>query len=116
MATTDTTRFVPDLGQLLVVEVYEYYDEPVLFCARSDTDQLFLAVLSEDPKGGPKTWLYAPLSRAKLENLRNGAVSLYEAFRFPEDGLLLRTSGDSSEWVRAHNLGGDKLPLQGTLL
>jgi hypothetical protein len=39
---------IPELGKITVYEVYDFYDEPVLFVARTELDNLFLVVMSED--------------------------------------------------------------------
>ena len=37
--------FFPQIGEVDLVEAYEFYDEPVLFICRDRTDLLYLAVL-----------------------------------------------------------------------
>lgn len=71
----DRTLF-PELGALEVFEVYEFYDEPVLFAARNGRDELFLVTLAEDDSAR-RSWLYAPMSRRRFLEVRSGGIDLH---------------------------------------
>ncbi|MBZ0304103.1 MAG: hypothetical protein K8J31_30485 [Anaerolineae bacterium] len=75
------------LGKLEILEIYEYFDEPLLFVCQNASAQLYLAVL-EDEDDDSKTWLYAGLSPTRLQQVRSGGVDLYNAFRHAEDGFV----------------------------
>lgn len=82
---------LPHLGDLQVLETYVYYDGPRLFAARSATGRLFLAVWTGEDDHG-ESWLYLPLSRSRLRELKSGRLMLGAAFRAPEGGLLWRVT------------------------
>lgn len=83
-------------GPLELVEVYEFFDKPVLASYRDTKGTLFLAVLIDETREGDETWLYVPLSEGRFQLLRTGAVDLHTAFKQPEEGVTyeVRIPGD----------------------
>lgn len=77
------------LGDLRVVEVYVYYDQPRLFAARNQSDQLFLVLWIDETDDGD-CWLVTALSPRRFEAVRSGGLGLYVAFHEPETGYLFR--------------------------
>jgi hypothetical protein len=77
------------LGVLEILEVYDYYDKPCLFSCRNLSDQLFLAVWI-DETSTEDVWLYAPVSRRRLEYVLNGGVDLRTAFLRAEDNFVFQ--------------------------
>jgi hypothetical protein len=73
------------LGELVLVESYEFYDRPLLFSCRNAADQFFLALLIEEEKDHDR-WLLVPLSRSRLLDVRVGEDDLYNTFSRPESG------------------------------
>jgi type I restriction enzyme, R subunit len=71
-----------------VEEVFDFYDGPRLYTATDDS-RLFL-VLWIDDEGDFSTWLYLPLSAARLEALKNRQLDLRAAFLQPEAGPVLQ--------------------------
>ncbi len=82
----NTTTLSP-LGKLQILEVYEFYDRPVLFACRNQSGSLFLAIWVAE-HDGEERWLYAPVSRSRLDAVRSGQIDLREAFASTEDGML----------------------------
>lgn len=80
-----------DLGKLEVLEVYEYYDRPVLLSLSSPTGSTYLAVLA-DVGEHEDQWLCVAISRLRLEGVRSGAIDLSVAFSNPEDERIFRFS------------------------
>jgi hypothetical protein len=80
-------------GPLEIVEVYEYYDQPILFTCKSLTGICYLVVwLGEDEDDEEDTqgdkWLFAPLSQRRFEAVRSGLIDLHAAFARVETGVL----------------------------
>src|SRR4051794_2134105 len=87
---------IQHFGPLELVEVYEFFDKPVLASYRNTKGTLFLAVLIDETQEGAETWLYVPLSEGRFQLLRTGAVDLHTAFKEPEEGVTyeVRIPGD----------------------
>lgn len=115
----------PAVGTLELVEIYEFYDEPVLFACRDNTDRMYLGVLAAD-ENDEKVWLYAPLSPQRYRQVRSGGVDLNSAFKKVEGGELLRVTlrrGPEAQveiteasWVKASAVNEEELPLPGEFL
>ena len=78
----------PQMANLEIVEVFEYYDGPQLFSCRSTSGCLYLVVGVEADET-TETWLYAPVSAERLVYVRSGGMDLRTAFSTPEDDYLL---------------------------
>ncbi len=76
------------LGELKIIEVYEFYIQPALFACLNRAKQVYLAVWIDDSEKASR-WLYVALSRSRFSSLRRGEVSLRRAFAEPEDGVAL---------------------------
>ena len=74
------------LGKLTILEVYEYYDQPVLFACRNAAQHTFLVVLL-DETAQATTWLYVALSAERFQQVRTGAIDLHSAFKDAEDEI-----------------------------
>lgn len=73
-----------DLGKLEVLEVYEYYDQPVLLACLSASNIIYL-VVAVDASTEAEEWLCVSMSRRRFESVRSGVVDLHAAFASPED-------------------------------
>jgi hypothetical protein len=80
---------IPMLGRLEIVETYAYYDQPVLFSCKNAAGHLYL-VVAADENDYYETWLYAGVSKERLNLIRSGAIDLHDAFADPEDGFLVQ--------------------------
>jgi hypothetical protein len=107
------------VGNLSIDEIYEYFDGPRLFLAHNVTGQRFLAVHA-DTDGAREMWLYAPLSPARVDMVRDGRVDLHDAFAKSESGGVWRIdygpSGDDLTWVAREDIAEDILPEKGERL
>lgn len=101
-----------ELLQLKVVETFLYYDEPLLFSAVSENDQLYL-VLATTPHEGEDAWLYLPISAERLEDLKNGTIDTHSAFKKAEKPVLRLVEPDKVEEVAGSSLTDDELPAPG---
>ena len=93
------------LGKLEPIEVYEFYDQPLLFSCRNASGSIFLAV-SIDENDDFETWLYVSMSPNRFRNVRSGAIDLHDAFADAEDGIVyeVRTSYDVAGEVNVRNI------------
>ena len=110
------------LGQLKILETFEYYDQPVLFSCRNAAGHLYL-VVAADENDQHDTWLYAGISEGRLNLIRSGGIDLHDAFAEPEDGCLIQAIlpyGDQGtpqfESIPAHQIPADMLPSPGERL
>jgi hypothetical protein len=110
-----------EIGQLEIIEVYEFIDKPVLFACRNGSDQIFIAVLT-DENDSLTTWLYVSLSRRRFELMRSGGLDLHDAFALSEDGFVRAVNVDKInnesiiELIQTSQLSDDDLPLAGEFL
>jgi hypothetical protein len=79
------------LGRLEELEVFDYYDGPVLFSCRDLAGGLHLAVLTAEDEDGQE-WLYAPMSQERYQHIRSGAINLHDAFAKSETGSVFRVA------------------------
>lgn len=109
------------LGKLEMVEVFEYYDRPVLFACRNAVDTLYLVVL-EDEDDESETWLYVAVSPIRFDHIRSGAIDLKKAFVDAENGVVFKVRSpfgknvSEIDLVDATSLSDEDLPLAGEKL
>ncbi|CAD7507815.1 MULTISPECIES: DUF6575 domain-containing protein [Aeromonas] len=78
------------LGSLVITEIYDYFDGPKLFCARSKTGSSYICYWC-DSADDFDSWLYLPVSDKKLEDFRRGKISVRDAITTPEDVVFFVT-------------------------
>ena len=113
---------IPRVGRLEIVEIYAYYDQPVLFSCKNAAGHLYL-VVAADENDQHETWLYAGVSAERLDHIRSGAIGLHDAFADPEDGFLLQAivpyDDQTPLWtepVQSNQISEDMLPIPGERL
>ena len=113
---------ITGLGKLEIVETYVYYDQPVLFSARSVAGHLYLGVAA-DKNDEHETWLYVGVSTERLNLIRSGAIDLYDAFSESEDSFLLQEivpyddqTQPQLERIQPDQISEDMLPMPGERL
>ena len=79
-----------DLGELEILEIYSYYDFPSIFSCRDAVGSLYIAAIAECSNVSD-TWIYVKVSYDRLCLIHSGEIGLYEAFREPETGSIIRT-------------------------
>ncbi len=82
--------FLPErtiLGQLEIIEVYDFYDKPVLFSCKNKSGLIFI-VICVDSSDVAEIWLYAPMSSSRFKNVAQGKVELRDIFNNAEDGFV----------------------------
>ena len=80
---------IPELGELEIVEIYDYYNVPILFSCRNSASHLYIVIFA-DHLSEYEMWLYAEVSLTRLNLIRSGVVNLHDAFSKPEMGRLLK--------------------------
>lgn len=85
--------FGTPLGRLVLEEIYDYFDGPRLFAARNDQGGLFLGYWADETQTG-ESWLYLPITRDRLMQVRSGGIPLARAFRAAEFGYAFRIDID----------------------
>ncbi|MEH2295073.1 DUF6575 domain-containing protein [Nostoc sp.] len=82
--------FLPErtiLGYLEIIEVYDFYDKPVLFSCKNKSGLIFI-VLCVDDSDLSEIWLYAPISSFRFNDIVQGRVELRDIFINAEDGFV----------------------------
>jgi hypothetical protein len=110
------------LGKLELIEVYEFYDQPILFSCRNASDTIFMAVFADENEEF-ETWLYASMSHHRFELIRSGEIDLHDVFSETEDGIAFQvqiSSDDSTPPSVSHVLSSaidaDMLPIPGEFI
>jgi len=113
---------IPDLGRLEIIEIYDYYDQPILFACKNAAGHLHL-VVAADENDQHETWLYIRVSVERLNLIRSGAIDLHDAFADSEDGRLFQVKSpyDNStspqiEYLESNQIPEDMLPISGECL
>lgn len=113
---------LPYLGELQTIEVFEYYDRPVLFACQNRTGAVYLAVWA-DEIDRQEIWLYVSMSSNRFAQVRSGRIDLHDAYRLSEDESVFRVKVDSSsgdviavEAVPAAEISEELLPDRGEAL
>jgi hypothetical protein len=110
------------LGTLTMLEIYEFYNLPVLFACQNRTGQLFLVVWIDETTD-ENSWLYVPLSTERFAAVRQGRIDLHSAFVQPEDIFVFNVNvpkqanhSATVEAIHIENLDIDWAPLPGETL
>ena len=112
---------IPKLGRLEIVEIYDYYNQPVLFSCKDVDGNLYL-VVAADESDEYETWLYANISVGRLKLIHSDKIDLHDAFADTEDGSVLQVkfqynnSTPLAEFVKSNQLSEDMLPDSGEYL
>ena len=113
---------IPELGKLEIVEVYEYYDQPVLYSCKNAKGHFYL-VVAADEDDQYLTWLCAAVSTDRLDWIRSGKVDLHDAFAHPESADVVQVKVPYNEqasvqvdFIQSNLIPEDMLPVPGECL
>ena len=113
---------ISELGKLEIIEIYDYYDQPILFACKNAAGHLYLVVAADEDEQH-ETWLYAEVSLERLNLIRSGAIDLHDAFANPEDDCLFQVrlpyddpTSPQIESIKANQVPEDMLPTRGESL
>lgn len=89
----ESTQINSNIGTFELLEIYEYYDGPIIFSCKNKSDSLFF-VSSVDENNGEKKWLFLPVSVFKLRQIISGCVAIKAAFLQAEEPWLFEMYGN----------------------
>lgn len=80
-----TKVFLKDIlfGEILILEEYDFYDQPILFAGIDSVDQLYFVYLAVDDYDYEE-WLMIPVSEKRLFSIRSGQIDILTAISSPE--------------------------------
>ncbi|WP_156922552.1 DUF6575 domain-containing protein [Cohnella thermotolerans] len=80
-------RLPTPIGDLKVLEVFEYIDGPKVFSCENPEGQVFVTNwIDTTPQSD--TWFYVPVSKKRLNQIRTGFISLRECIVNAEEGYV----------------------------
>lgn len=105
------------LGNLRIIEIYEYLDGPKLFCARNEVGTSFVVYWC-DVLDGAEGWLYLPISYRRLDRLRRRELAIRDAYASAESGVYIAYTtaqgrNDTAEFFSIKQLDLNLLPPKG---
>ena len=108
---------IPELGKLEIVEVYEYYDQPVLYSCKNAAGHFYLVVAAaEDAQF--LTWLCVAVSTKRLNLIRSGKIDLHDAFTDSENSYAIQVKVPYEEhasvltdFIQSNQIPEDMLPI-----
>lgn len=113
---------IPVLGKLETFEVYEFYDEPLLYACKDKEGQIYLVVASIE-NDAFEDWIYAKVSDERFASIRQGDIDVHDSFAKTESGtvFIVRYPKDPDDDVfttetECSEVSKDWLPLAGELL
>ena len=113
---------IPELGKLEIVEVYEYYDQPVLYSCKNATGHFYL-VVAADEDDQYSTWFCAAVSTERLNRIRSGKIDLHDAFAHAENTYLIQVkvpydqhASVQVDFIQSNQISEDMLPMPGERL
>ena len=113
---------IPELGKLEIVEVYEYYDQPVLYSCKNASEHFYL-VVAADENDKYVTWLCVAVSTERLNLIRSGKIDLHDAFADSENPYTIQVRVPYDEhaslqidWTQSSQISEDMLPMPGERL
>ena len=113
---------IPELGKLEIVEVYEYYDQPVLYSCKNASGHFYLVVAAaEDDQF--LTWLCVAVSTERLNLIRTGKIDLHDAFADSENPYAIQVrvpyeehASVQTDFIQSNQIPEHMLPMPGECL
>ena len=113
---------IPELGKLEIVEVYEYYDQPVLYsCKNASGHFYFVVAAAEDDHF--LTWLCVAVSTERLNLIRSGKIDLHDAFADSENPYAIQVkvpykehASVQTDFIQSNQISENMLPMPGECL
>ena len=116
------TLNISELGRLEIIEIYDYYDQPILFACKNAAGHLHL-VVAADESDQHETWLYVRVSAERLNLIRSATIDLHDAFADSESGHLLQVkfsydnpTSPQIQHLELNQIREDMLPTPGECL
>ena len=77
------------LGNIEIIEIYDFYDQPCLFLCKNKSGHNFLS-LWIDELLDKQVWLYLPISKWRLREIFDRSIDLKSAFQTSEDQIIYK--------------------------
>ena len=113
---------IPELGKVEIVEVYEYYDQPVLYSCKNASGHFYLVVAAAE-NAQFLTWLCVAVSIERLNLIRSGKIDLHDAFADSENPYAIQVrvpyeehASVQTDFVQSNQIPEDMLPVSGECL
>lgn len=107
---------IPVLGNIVIDEVFEYYDFPRVFTCKNSTGNSYFALSIYDDDDRFE-WLYLSISSFRKKAILENKISLHYAITNPEDNFLIKIKSFSDksklpefEYILPEQLSEDDLP------
>ena len=114
------TISIPEIGDVVILHTYAYYDGPRLFCCEDLKKQKYLSICVEINDNFDR-WFYVPMSDGRIQAVHSGSLSLYEANKHPEVEYIWNIvnffNGDSkSALLNIEDIPEEDLPSEEALI
>lgn len=73
-------EYIPHLGSLVIVDILDFYDKPMLVSLKNLLDHYYLAIMIDDLDDVEEIWLFTEISARRLDQVKTGGFTLKEAF------------------------------------
>ena len=108
------------MGELILLDTFEFYEFPRLFSAKSKTGALYLGLSIFDDYEEFE-WLYVAISPDRIKELINQRLCLHTVFSKPENEYLFKVYTNTNvdtrfEYILPEQLTADDLPIPETRL
>lgn len=105
------------LGELQLVDVFQYYDFPILFACINQNKSVFISVCIDEDEYGYH-WLYSHVSNKTMSRLKCGKIDFKTAILDSINGVLFKIytkfNGESAlTLANVDEINDDMLPLSG---
>lgn len=108
---TDGLPATMEMGRLKMLDMFFYYDYPLLFSCVNENQEMYVGILVKEDE-----WLYAAATEERIQELKDGKITIRAAFveassgyvfrvRIPEDGSAIGVSK-----VEVQELADEDLP------
>jgi len=102
------------LGTLECLEVFEYFDIPILFLCKNTVGTMYLAICTHDDVETYE-WIYLAVSNDRLSAILSKHITLYDAIVNPENECLFKVESDydgvsTVNYILPGSLQADDLP------
>lgn len=111
-----------EFGNLNIIDIYEFYDKPLLVSCKNELGHIYFALLVDD-HNNEEIWLYVGVSENRFNAIRSGIIDLHDAFRESESDFVwivkFQNFSFENPIIRKElcaNLTDDILPIKGELL
>ncbi|MFM6037312.1 MAG: DUF6575 domain-containing protein [Sphaerospermopsis kisseleviana] len=75
------------LKKLEIIEVYAFYDKPVLFSCKNQFGLVFIAIFVNSSEFA-ETWLYASVSLSRFQSVTKADMKIRHIFTETENGFV----------------------------